>query len=349
MIELIHIAPPHRDFQTQRCLEHLRHDLAGNFKITLHTLGPGGDYQNVPAAILALKSANRDRWPLVHAWGLAALSVAVFAGFRRIVFSPDLFYRPMAIGWLRILADRAPVHFACPTAALQQFFLASGIASPIRVIRPGVDFSRLRVERNSKLRAELGVAPNDFLIFSPGESTEFTAHRNAAWAVGIMHALDERYRLLLWGRGSETNLVVRFVRKLRQPNLMISAESRLSRRVRFEELISVADAALISSRPFAPTLPVQICMAAGLPIVSTVTPCLAEILAPRQSAILAPRNTPRMLAQSMHDLLQDPTLSYHIADTARAEARKSFDLPIFLDQYQTLYHQVAARAALQAG
>ena len=81
-------------------------------------------------------------------------------------------------------------------------------------------------------------------------------------------------------------------------------------------------------------------MAAGLPIVSTVTYTVSEMLEDRHTALMVGKFDPPAVARRVLDLYDDPGLQWRIADAARAEAYEYFALSRFVEQYRTVYRQV---------
>src|SRR5204863_4599377 len=126
-------------------------------------------------------------------------------------------------------------------------------------------FAKIRGRRNDILRAQLGFSPSDHVMLAAGESTRAANHRLASWAASILHVLDPRHRFLLWGKGPMSDSVIRFTHRLRRPNFLSVATERLGPDVTFEELLPAADTALMTADAPAATLPIAICMAAGLP------------------------------------------------------------------------------------
>src|SRR5207248_2274587 len=103
-----------------------------------------------------------------------------------------------------------------------------------------------------------------------------------------------------------------------EPSSPKSVEPRQT--LEFEALLPAADTVLVTARGPVATLPIAICMAAALPIVSTVTYTVAELLEDRHTSLMVPQPTPRLLAQRVLDLRADPSLQWSIADMARTEA-----------------------------
>jgi len=116
-----------------------------------------------------------------------------------------------------------------------------------------------------------------------------------------------------------------------------SAEQILDRPVQFEELLPIADVCLVTPPGAAPTLPIATAMAAGVPIVSTVTYMLAELLEDRHTALMVPTRSPRALVQRVLDLREDPALRAKLVDTARAEAYEHFSMTRMLDEYRRVF------------
>ena len=128
-------------------------------------------------------------------------------------------------------------------------------------IRPAC-LSRQAPPARADVRRQLGLADDDFILLTPGESTRPPAHERAVWAASILHVTDERDRVLLWGRG---------------PRLDIAAglgdgsgnapgrpgRARAGRRVDFADLLPAADAMLVTPNDLAPTLPVALAIAAA--------------------------------------------------------------------------------------
>jgi glycosyltransferase involved in cell wall biosynthesis len=266
------------------------------------------------------------------------LAAAVLSGQPRILFTPDRFAGPRALRWIRSLMSRAEVTFICPTFTQERLAVQRGIdPDRCRVIQPGVDFGRVRHRRDAALRAALGLSENDFVLIASGESTLQAGHDQTVWSCGILNVLDPRYKLLIWGRGSRAEATAHLANRLRQPEMVKSAEQILDRPVQFEELLPIADVCLVTPPGAAPTLPIATAMAAGVPIVSTVTYMLAELLEDRHTALMVPTRSPRALVQRVLDLREDPALRAKLVDTARAEAYEHFSMTRMLDEYRRVF------------
>jgi len=334
MPSVLHLLSTTADEQTSQLHRMLAQGLGAGFISTTLRIGTGGELRNFPAAILQLRHERAD---ITYAWGITALTAAVLCGHRRIFFSPDRFAGPRALRWIRSLMGRADVTFVCPTFTQQRLAVQRGI-DPARchMIQPGVDFGRVNRRRDDVLRKKLGFAENDFILIAPGETTLAAGHEMAVWACGILNVLDPRYKLLLWGRGNRAELTANLANRLKQGDMVKQAEKILDHAIDFEALLPLADVCLATPAGAAPTLPIAIMMAAGVPIVSTVTYMLAELLEDRHTAMMVPTRSPRALVQRVLDLRENAGLQAKLIDTARAEAYEHFSMTRMLDGYRRI-------------
>jgi glycosyltransferase involved in cell wall biosynthesis len=336
MISVLHLLTSAADEQTRQVHRMLVDGLGPGFVSSTRRIGRAtdntGELRNLPTAILSLR---HERANITYAWGIPALATAILCGHPRILFSPDRYAGPRALRWIRAMMSRADVTFISPTFTQQRAAVQHGIdPARCKVIQPGVDFGRIRRRGNAELRAALGLTPDDDVLIAPGETTLASGHDHALWACGILHVLHPRHKLLLWGRGSRATETAHLAHRLRQPDMIRQAEQILARPVDFEELLAIADVCLVTPAGAAPTLPVATAMAAGVPVVSTVTYMLAELLEDRHTALMVPTRSPRALVQRMMDLREDPTLAARLADTARAEAYAHFSMTKMLEEYR---------------
>ena len=347
MPRVLHLLGRSADGQTRHLHRTLVARLGPEFPADTRTIGPGGDHRHPVAAAAALRRADAD---LIVAWGLPALAAAVMArSTAKVLFAPDHFLGPKHLRWVRTLLDFAAATMICPTDAQRQAAVRRGVA-PDRcvVIRPGVDFGAVRRSPNVRrsLRAELGFADADYVLFAPGESTRLAGHDRAVWTCGVLHILDPTYKIVIQGRGDRTRSAVHLAGKLRQSGMMAAAEPRLGRPVSTAELLSAADACLLAPTGVVPTLPVLSAMAAGVPIVSPVTYVTSELLEDRHTALMVSTDRPKPLGRRVMDLRADPALAAKVADTARAEAYELHTQGKMLERYRRAFRQVLAGRAV---
>lgn len=344
MIRVLHLHDAACDFETRRSIADLCDHGGPGHAFATRSIGPAGDYTNMATAALRLGRGLAS--DIVHAWGSTALLAAAIARHQPLVLSPAADLRPTDLRLLRAVMACRAVTVVCPTVTQDRLLARQGIDPDRRqVIRPGVAFARVRRRRDQDLREQLGFSGDDIVLLATGESTRASCHEDAVWAAGTLNVLDPRWRLLLWGRGVRAQACREFARKLGQPRLVILAESALRRSVEFEQLLPAADMVLAPSAHVVPTLPVCTAMAAALPIVGCASSTLSELLEDRHNALLVPPHSPRLMAQKILRLREDPALQWRLADRARAEVYEHFALTRFVNEWRGLYAAVAGGAS----
>jgi glycosyltransferase involved in cell wall biosynthesis len=321
MIQAVHLLGLDADFQTRQ----LAGLLAEGGGVTI---GHGGDHPDVPSTARWLK--RRRPAPVIHAWGFKALLSASMANLGPIIFTPQLPVTPTAAKWLLKIYRKRNVHFVCPNAALRSALCLRGVApDKCHVILPGASAA------NSVSRAEARTALNltdaDFAVLAPGESTHSAGHALSLWTVAILHELSPGWKLLVWGRGPKAAALRSMARRLGRPQLL-----RRCNLWEFSDLLPAADAALVTGDADAAMLPIAMCMAAGLPMVSTPR----EPLEDRRNALLAADRAPRTLSQRLLELRTNAELRRTLSEAARADAARLFNADEFKQRHSELYERV---------
>ncbi|HWE04413.1 MAG TPA: hypothetical protein VG326_18560 [Tepidisphaeraceae bacterium] len=345
MIRVLHLLGHTPDFETERGAAVLAKNAGANYSIDRRTIGPGGDYRHsLLAAFLLRRRIGRDV-DVVHAWGEGARIAAVAAGARQIVFSPGEFPTPRHILRLKHALTISDVRIACSSQSLRRAYLSAGITEDrLTLIRPAVEMPSAPPARDAGLRRALGFCDGDYVILAPGESTRSAGHRDTLWAASVLHVLDPTYKILLWGRGDQTLSCVRLAEKLRQPTLLTVAEWKLGRRLDFSQLPSVADGAVFSPIGATPTLPLTLCMAAGLPVVATPAALALELLKDWQNAVLVARHAPRLFAQSVLEMRTNGGATPAAGTSASNNKLAAFSCERYVDEFRRLYlsHAISA-------
>ena len=341
MSRILLLSSPPMDFQSRRAMQSIERALGNSYTVVARSLGETS--ASPTRSISIVRELLREPYDLVIVWGTPALLTAAVAHSGPTVFSFTRFPTLAQIKWLRSAMDYRDVHLICPTSTMHRFCIERGV--PIErchLIRPGVEFGRVNRRRDAKLRLAMGLADQDHALLLAGESTREADHLAAIWAGSILQHLDPKCRLLVWGRGDRVGRLLRFAEQLKQSQMLVVAEQRLGRNIEFEELLPAADSVLITAKGSVSTLPIAICMAAGLPIVSTVTSEVAELLEDRHTAFMVPRSSPRTIAQRIMDLQADKNAQWSLADMAKTEAFEYFAHSRFVNQYRTVVSQVLA-------
>jgi glycosyltransferase involved in cell wall biosynthesis len=321
-------------------------------RVLREQLGPAIQHETrVTGASPAWSSIGlRRTWrefDVIHAWDTRAFTAAMLAGANHVVCST-----PEGAGatWLRQVnraIGRRDVDVICATAARRRAIITGGVPpGQCHLIRPPVEPNLVDATARRAMRGRLGIGDNDFVILAAGESTQAADHELVVWAASILHVVDDRYRVLLWGRGPRLARAAILGVKLRQQGLAVVAERKLGGATQFAGIIPAADAVLVTARSSAPTLPVAMAMAAGAPVIAVATPELSEFISDGETGLTVSRESAsaRTLAQRVLDLRSDAEAAAAITTRAREHAIRLFSVDEFTRRMRSLYEQVAARA-----
>lgn len=341
-IRILHLLDTDADYQTERSLASLRARLGAAFIQETTRVQPQISRESA-ATILALRRESSRDFDLIHAWGPRALSFAALGTHLPIVYTPRPVPKHNDIRWVRAVSAYRRVHAIFATSTQRRMHIERGM-SPERcqVVRPGVDFSGIKRRRDPALRKRFGFNNDDRVLYACGESTRAANHRDTVWAFAILHLLDPRYKLLLSGRGEAVGSVRHFVSRSPLSGAVAFANDQLPD-VSLEALLPAIDGVLVNAGGAIETLPIAVAMAAGLPIVSTVTYTTSELLEDRHSALMVAPGKPRQFARRVMDLFEDPQLQFSIAETARGEAYEYHSLTRFIEEFRTCYRTIAGR------
>jgi glycosyltransferase involved in cell wall biosynthesis len=86
-------------------------------------------------------------------------------------------------------------------------------------------------------------------------------------------------------------------------------------------------------------------MAAGLPAVATAVGGNVDALADDVSGLLVPAKDPRILADAIRRLANDPTLRSRLGRAARLRVQQHFSLDACISRYEKLYRAMNGPAA----
>lgn len=343
MIRVCQLYSPVAGYEAVRTAEQLCDNLGDGFDVMVRRSTSRSPWAALLTTLQHRRAAGFD---IVHAWDAPSLAQAVTMS-PRVVFTPPATGLKSAIRLARAVMAHADVQVVCPTATMHRLAVERGIPlERCHLIRPGVEFARVNQRRDRSLRAALGFEEQDVVLAAVGESTPQANHRLVVWVMSILRVLEPCYKALLWGRGPQAEQIAHFARVMEDERVVCLAERRLGQPIAYEAMLAAADIVLNTADGVVDTLPIATAMAAGLPIVSVATPTASELLEDRHTALMVPKAHPRLLSQRVLDLRTDVGLQWQISDRARTEAFSYFAPSRMIDQYRSLYEQMAAGKAV---
>jgi glycosyltransferase involved in cell wall biosynthesis len=339
MTRALHLIDADANYELATTHAQLARSLGDAF--TVHTERVQENIASFMTTTLELRRNPEEQFDVIHAFGPYSLGVALFFG-SKVIYTPSEFPgRPM-IGWLRAAMNYRNLHVVCPTELMRRWIVQRGV--PIErchLIRPGVDFAKVKTKKDYDLRKVFGFTPEDYVVLPGGETTHRAFHLYAVQATTILHWLDPKYKSLLWGRGPLTSSRAAFGKKLNLKGYLSVAQQRMGRPMGFEELLPAVDLVLFVAHDPVPTLPIATTMAAGVPIVSVAQKPMCEILEDRHNSLLAKTAHPRLVAKRILELRDDPGQQWKNTDMAKTEAFELFSQTRLIEQYRAVYDQLA--------
>jgi glycosyltransferase involved in cell wall biosynthesis len=265
--------------------------------------------------LFALRRLLREGRPeVVHVWGpLALAAVALAGGTRggRLVVS-GMFPPDRAPGWVerRLVPRAAVVAFGAADAGR---YREMGLRTDqVYQVAPAVDLAWPPAPAATDAG---GTSPpaEGRMILGVGPLEPHKGFRDAVWAFDILRYLFDDLRLTLAGDGSDRPRVEAFVRVTRTAGRVrcpgaVPDLAPLRRR---------AALAWVPSRTGGGVNAALEAMAAGLPVVATRVPVLAEVVADGETGLLVPPGDKAALARQTRVLVDDPALARRLGESGR--------------------------------
>jgi len=206
----------------------------------------------------------------------------------------------------------------------------------ITVIHNGVNERRFSPDpaARTRIRAELGIAENDFCIGSVGNLAPVKDHMTTLRAIAEFAKKVGNWRCLILGEGPERSKLEAFVNDHPEWKTRVSLPG-LTRRV--PEILNAMDVMVLSS------ITEGICnsllegMAAGLPVIVTETGGNPEIVVNGESGLLFPVGGVQQLVQKLFLLREKTDLRLQLGQQARRRTLAEFSLEAMAEGYDRVY------------
>ena len=232
---------------------------------------------------------------------------------------------------------------------LRTYHARQGWISPsrIRVLANGVDSQRFSPSKNRKaaIRASLGLPANTIVIGSVGRLVPIKGHAALLDAAEILLQRGIDLSVALVGDGSE----------LRQLRAKTAASPYLASRVHFlgaskdvADALTAMDVFVLPSISEGMSNTLLEAMSTGLPVVATRVGGNCELVEHRAAGLLFPVGDVRELAGHLERLAVDREYRETLGASARARILANYRLDSMLDNYRSLYKELAARRGISA-
>ncbi|HOB76480.1 MAG TPA: glycosyltransferase family 4 protein [Phycisphaerae bacterium] len=287
------------------------------------------------ASLVDVQRVLKKRCPeLVHAWSSSAWTVAsIAAAGRATVTLTDPAEARTAGRWWRSAGPRARGLMVCSATSMQRKLVEAGV--PIEattIIRPGVDFAAIREAKSRVRREDLGLPPHGRVLLTVSPPSRAGGQLLAVWAMAMLNQIWPDARMLIPGESREAQRLLRLIRQINCPQVYLPVGNRYNP----AELMAVADALITPANDDIPTAWLAWAMAAGVPVIGSATPAIAELIADRHNGFLCRPGEVHTLAIRIRTAMESPDLGRCI-ETARGQAYDVFRAQACVDQYLRLF------------
>jgi len=262
---------------------------------------------------------------VVHAWAASCLAPGAWLARRRgagLVLSLPTAPAGAELDRLRRLLRRHGAVVTVPTEAARETLLAAGLdAGRVFVLPPPAEAPDEAPARRRRTREALGLGGGEMLLAAPAPMVRHAGHKYAAWAHAVVREALPHVHLIVPGRGPELRHVRFFAQATGRAAEVHLTEDRFAR----ADVLAAADVALLLHERDCGLSALAASMAAGLPIVASATPDVAECAPHEAAALLTPPATPQEIAAAILHLADDAELARRLAAEARRRAGERFD------------------------
>jgi glycosyltransferase involved in cell wall biosynthesis len=346
MIRVLHLVGPNASVATSTGVGILSR-ASEQMKSAVFRIGRGGDFRSALSAAATLRFAPVP-FNIVHAWDRDAFLAAIGGG-GPVVYSVDTALSTGELSWLAAAAAPNVRLVAASTWAAAELEESGVPTEHLDTILPATMSPPVAPDAAARtaLRAELGLSETDFVLLAPGESLRSANHAAALHAVSILHVLNPRFRLLLWGRGPMTRGLSNLSRRLGHQHIVICADRIHPSRFSLNDLAATSDVALFCATEPAPTTSIIACAVAGLPIIAFDTRLSRELF-PGTCVIKVLPPKPRVLAQAVLQLSEDPAKASQLAASIQTHAAAQFDPERYRSAYASVYQELLSDTSIAA-
>ncbi|ARD49470.1 N-acetyl-alpha-D-glucosaminyl L-malate synthase BshA [Sporosarcina sp. P33] len=207
----------------------------------------------------------------------------------------------------------------------------------IQTIYNFIDEEKYYPRKNSHLREQLGLAPDERVII---HISNFRKVKRIPDIIESFRLIDRKHKakLLLVGEGPEKFDLEEYT----EENGLQDDILFLGKRDDLPELLSISDVMLLLSEKEAFGLVLLEAFACGVPAVATAIGGIPEVVQDGSNGFLVQLGDVQAVAARVTHLLSDPVLHQQMKEKAIQTVQEEFSSEAIVAQYEKLYYEVAA-------
>lgn len=267
---------------------------------------------------------------VLHAWSMPALragrELSLSTGVPLIASLPAAPSRD-GLHSLVDLVGPGLLHVTVPTHAARAALIAAALPPGFVHVLPPAATAALpadaRPAARGAVRAALGFTDDELVLVVPDTMVHAAGHDIASWSHATVRKVLGGLRLLLPGGGPNEPRVRFFANTTGHGHEAVFTADRFT----LGESLAAADIALVLHHTALGVGALPDSMAAGLPVVASSVPDLAECVTHDVDAILVKPNSPRETAAGILRLADSRELRRRLGDAAQRTADRTFGVP----------------------
>lgn len=211
-------------------------------------------------------------------------------------------------------------------------------AERMQIIPNGIDTRRIDEADAKGIRAEFGIAPDDFVFGTVArlDLTKDTMMLARAFAAIALPRQNPKLKLLIVGDGEQRARLEEFVAMLGLNRIVIFAGMRRD----VPRLLRAMDVFALSSVSEGLPLTVLEAMAARLPVVATNVGALPELVEEGRTGFLVPIRHAAAMSDKFEAFLANRRLANILGEAARQKVVREFTMERMLRNYGEMYEAV---------
>jgi len=251
-------------------------------------------------------------------------------------YYPEKYYRRFAYRRVAAMAEA----FVAVSNDLKDFIVDAVAIPPkrIQVIHNGIDIDQFERKQydSKKIRAELKLQPDDYVIIVVAALFEMKGHKDLLQAMSQCSAHEKQIKLLFVGDGDYRSELVKLTKQLNLENTVVFAGFRSD----VAHMLAISDLFILPS--YSEGLPVSVleAMAARVPVIATRVGGLAELIDHGVNGYLVAAKAPQQLADTIKSIIASPVSVDDIREAAYALVCESFGSHAMLEQYRKIYRRL---------
>ena len=274
----------------------------------------------------------------------AGLAVAQLGDRRPLVVSTrhndDRFFLNPFVGVIHYMVSAQQDLIIAISDHIARFTVARGVRDPGRVRRVyhGLEppVTRALEREGQRIRAELGVGADDFLVGNVGRLALQKGQRHLIAAMPLLLQRAPRAHAVIAGGGDLED----YLRDLAEEAGVAERVHVLGPRKDVPALMHAIDVFAMPSIWEGFGLVLLEAMAAGRPIVASRVATIPEVVVDSETGLLVPAGDPQALADALAELADQPARAHQLGEAGRERLRRQFSIDKMVGDTELLYREL---------